>query len=342
MALSQVVQGRNGRIISIGLILFAIAALPALCQTTGTVPACPTGSQTKQWNDAEGHRVTQCKFPGRIEDGMEQCAQWEGSYWSKSVTVPCGSSVSTAIEASTYERQLGCPASQQLYLWNDAAKKLDDRKSCLPIGWEVLCSDCTCPSGSTAAVQGNSDICVGPRRVSKTSSGGAIQHLAHPYFMISNVQVTSGMSRSSVEAALHRAGASSLSCARPHSQVAPNVEECSSRIVAGGVGMKLKFSFAGGKLASDSQIIPVGLAKKAQSWLRGIYGTPSKFQREELDPTGNNDSLTWSLRQGCSDNNGRRGSGLCALIYVMGLCGEGNGCWKEAEIRWEDYNFAHD
>lgn len=133
----------------------------AVCQSSSAIPACPSGSQSVQWKDSKGHRVFSCKFPGKVVDDLEQCAEWEGTEWSKTATVPCGSSVSHVVEQNPYEQQLGCPASRQVYMWNSAAKKLDDRKTCLPVGWEIRPSDGDCPAGYQAAAVGNSDICVG-------------------------------------------------------------------------------------------------------------------------------------------------------------------------------------
>ena len=146
------------------VLLFAAAF--ATCQTGTEIPACPTGSQSHIGKDLEGHRVfIRCDYPGRVQNGMKQCAEWEGSYWNSSVTVPCGSRASIAIEQTAYERQLGCPAARQVYRWNSSTKTLDTRKTCLPDCWEIVpLAENGCPSGSEPAGLDDQDICVGRRK----------------------------------------------------------------------------------------------------------------------------------------------------------------------------------
>ncbi len=156
------------RVVSFALAFVLLNLSAAVCQTSSKIPSCPSGSQSVQWN-SDGHRVFSCKFSGRIENNMEQCAEWEGTYWSRSVTVPCGSRVSNVVEQTAYEQQLGCSADRQIYLLNSSTKKLDALKSCLPAGWEIIAppGGGGCPAGYQSAFVRPNDICVGPRPSSR-------------------------------------------------------------------------------------------------------------------------------------------------------------------------------
>ncbi|HET9099566.1 MAG TPA: hypothetical protein VFN62_04180, partial [Acidobacteriaceae bacterium] len=115
----------------LGLILLEIA-LTGHCMALTTIPACPAGSQRAQWND-EGRPYIhyECKLP-RNTNNMEMCREWDGTQWSTTVAVPCGSRVSSAV---FYTGTLKCPVSEQVYLWDAAKNALSKIVSCLPLGW---------------------------------------------------------------------------------------------------------------------------------------------------------------------------------------------------------------
>ena len=72
----------------------------ALAASARTVPSCPAGSQQGTWK-WEGHNRYNCKLLPTKKDynGLDQCFEWEGTYWSKSITIPCGSRVSSVSDS---------------------------------------------------------------------------------------------------------------------------------------------------------------------------------------------------------------------------------------------------
>ena len=94
---------------------------------------------------------------------MEMCAEWEDTYWSATVDVPCGSRAGSARE---YVGKLSCPISQQVYLWDDSTKALSKDISCLQPGWEgIQMTERGCPDGyvSGSPATAGEDTCYGPR-----------------------------------------------------------------------------------------------------------------------------------------------------------------------------------
>ena len=126
-----------------------------------TIPSCPAGSTMRQ-DGVEGSPYIgyRCFLPEKSDD-MEMCREWEESYWSETVTVPCGSRASGAF---VYTGPLTCPISQQVYL-PDPSGRLSTDITCLPAGWErVQLEGSTCPPGyviGSPALFGEDD-CYGP------------------------------------------------------------------------------------------------------------------------------------------------------------------------------------
>lgn len=149
------------------------------------IPLCPSGTQTVQWKDNDGpsgHLFHQCSLPGKDANGLEQCLEWEGSYWNRAITVPCGSRVSHVMEQNQWEKSLNCPAGEQIYMWDSSAKSFGTKSKCLPTGWESIPPGHDgCPAGYVPAspVSQGQDICVGPRKQNLTPEGQRISIAEH-------------------------------------------------------------------------------------------------------------------------------------------------------------------
>lgn len=165
----------------LGLILLEIA-LTGHCMALTTIPACPVGSQRVQWNDVKRPYIYyECKLPQKTNN-IEMCREWEGTQWSPTASVPCGSRVSSAV---IYTGTLKCPISQQVYLWNTAANAMSKSVSCLPLGWAAHGQPDlkgACPHGyvSGSPAEFGQDTCYGPRpaKLQQFSCSPGTQQLA--------------------------------------------------------------------------------------------------------------------------------------------------------------------
>jgi hypothetical protein len=129
-------------------------------QTPSVIPDCPDGTERQQSKTGQ-YLLYVCKLPSS-SNGTEMCREWEGSDWSTTEDVPCGSRVSSAF---TYTGPLTCPISQQVNLLDQATGQLSKEATCLPVGWtDAPLSGTICPSGSvngSPALFGE-DHCYGP------------------------------------------------------------------------------------------------------------------------------------------------------------------------------------
>lgn len=172
-------MNKRDSIVRDALVVFCLSTL-AIGQNG--IPACPAGAQSVQRKDTKGNSIFSCKYSGKVENGMEQCAEWEGSFWNKSVTVPCGSGVAYVVKQNASERQIGCPANRQVYRWNNSKNSLDDRKTCLPEGWESTeLTDNGCPAGFEPAGIDGQDICVGRKMMLSGSGLQSSREKLHTY-----------------------------------------------------------------------------------------------------------------------------------------------------------------
>lgn len=57
-------------------------------------PPCPSGTELQQGKTSSGYDWYQCRLPDK-QNGMEMCSELEAAGWSTTVSVPCGSRVST-------------------------------------------------------------------------------------------------------------------------------------------------------------------------------------------------------------------------------------------------------
>jgi len=160
-----------------------------------------------------------------------------------------------------------------------------------------------------------------------------LEHMKHQYFMMPNLTITSGISRTELDSLLRRAGATPLICKASMQ----GLLDCKSKVVEDGhTTTAFLFRFIGGKLSEDTQILPVRLGVRAQMWMKQIYGEPTKYMPEQLDPSGNNDEFLWSLDEGCNPaQQGRRG--LCGTVNIYGVNEETN--MHGIELKWHDYNY---
>ncbi len=125
--------------------------------TETDVPACPAGSRSTHWQ-TEGSPYIQyrCELLEK-SDNMEMCREWEGTRWSTTAAVPCGSRVSFTV---SYTGPLKCPVSQQVYLGS-----VSSGIKCLPTGWVALpFNGSSCPTGFVhgATAVRPTEACYGP------------------------------------------------------------------------------------------------------------------------------------------------------------------------------------
>lgn len=177
-----------------------------------------------------------------------------------------------------------------------------------------------CHSDTSATRAGDS---VKPLRRSGVATPN--EQLTHGYFLAKGATIRTGMSVSDIKNAIRQIGAAPIVCQNAH---VAGAQHCSSSLRIDQQQIAFKFDFANGKLASDSELLPLRLGRAAQRWMKGIYGAPTTFDSEELDPSGNSDGLVWSLKDGCDPGK----LGYCAYISIAG---DGDG---HTEIKWAGYN----
>lgn len=151
------------------IVVFVTLALAETGLAQSKIPACPAGSNGISFKIAARPYIShQCKLP-QISNHIGMCLEWEGSGWSPTISVPCGSRVSVAVE---YTGRLHCSVDKQIYLWDNATHSISKEISCLPDGWEsIQMLALGCPSGY---VRGSpalfaQDACYGPRPASRPS-----------------------------------------------------------------------------------------------------------------------------------------------------------------------------
>jgi hypothetical protein len=156
-------------IIATGFLLLGLL-LAHECFAAGKMPPqCPSGSHSVHFeNSYRDSDVYECELDKQKPGDMKMCREWEGSGWSPTESVPCGSRVS-----SFEVTRLDCPLNNQVRIWHRETKSTDKKPACLPSGWEIthIPDGGTCPSGYVPAVPVDSDgdACIG-RPVTRLSA----------------------------------------------------------------------------------------------------------------------------------------------------------------------------
>src|ERR1700678_103226 len=90
---------RRGLIL--GVAIFVVVAGFGTLACARVVPSCPAGSQKGTWKWEGSNRYKCTLLPVKKDiNGLEQCFEWEGAYWSRTITVPCGSRVSSVSDSN--------------------------------------------------------------------------------------------------------------------------------------------------------------------------------------------------------------------------------------------------